>query len=82
VVWASKSAPQFFGLGLKTMQASVCRLCHKTVGGRSARDTHRDLVACFLWKQVGLEFSSLASRLADARRQVVHVAPSWRLRRR
>jgi hypothetical protein len=44
-----------------------------------ARGTHRDLVACFAWKQVGLGFPSLASRLAEARRRVVHVAPSWRL---
>jgi hypothetical protein len=44
-------------------------------------DTHRDLAACFTWKQVGLGFPSLASRLAEARRQVVQVAPSWRLRR-
>jgi hypothetical protein len=30
-------------------------------------------------KQVTLEFSSLASRLAEAQRRVVHVASSWRL---
>jgi hypothetical protein len=40
------------GLELKTKQASVCRLCHKTDGGRSAQDTRRDLVACLVWKQV------------------------------
>jgi hypothetical protein len=40
VIWASKSLRQFLGLGLKTMQASVCRLRHKTDGGRSAQDTH------------------------------------------
>jgi hypothetical protein len=45
------------------------------------RDTSRDLPACFAWKQVMLGFLSLASRLAEARRQVVHVTPSWRLRR-
>jgi hypothetical protein len=44
------------------------------------RDTRRDLAACFGWKQVGLGFPSLASRLAEARRWVVHVAPSRRLR--
>jgi hypothetical protein len=27
---------------------------------------HRDLAACFAWKQVGLGFFSLASRLAEA----------------
>jgi hypothetical protein len=44
-------------------------------------DMHRDLAACFMWKQVRLEFSSLASRLAETRRWVVHVAPSQRLHR-
>jgi hypothetical protein len=39
VIWASKSPRQFIGLGLKIKQALVCRLCHKTDGGRSARDT-------------------------------------------
>jgi hypothetical protein len=39
VIWALKSLQQFLGLGLKTKQASVCRLWHKTDGGRSARDT-------------------------------------------
>jgi hypothetical protein len=28
VIWASKSPRRFLGLGLKTKQASVCRLCH------------------------------------------------------
>jgi hypothetical protein len=60
VIWASKSPCQFLGLGLKTKWASVCRLRHKTDGGRSARDTHRDLAACFAWKQVWLGFPSLA----------------------
>jgi predicted membrane protein len=32
VIWASKSRRWFFGLGLKTKQASVCRLRHKTDG--------------------------------------------------
>jgi hypothetical protein len=40
VIWASKSPRWFLGLGLKTKWASVCRLHHKTDGGRSARDTH------------------------------------------
>jgi hypothetical protein len=52
VIWASKSPRRFLGLGLKAMWASVCRLRHKTDGGRSARDMHRDLAACFTWKQV------------------------------
>jgi hypothetical protein len=51
VIWASKSLRQFLGLGLKTKQALVCRLRHKTDGGRSAWDTRRDLTACLAWKQ-------------------------------
>jgi hypothetical protein len=39
VICASKSPRQFFSLGLKTKWATVCRLHHKTDGGRSARDT-------------------------------------------
>jgi hypothetical protein len=39
VIWASKSPRQFLSLGFKTKQALVCRLCHKTDGGRSAWDT-------------------------------------------
>jgi hypothetical protein len=60
VICVSKSPQQFLGLGLKTKWASVCRLRHKTNAGRSARDTHRDLAACFTWKQVWLGFFSLA----------------------
>jgi hypothetical protein len=45
-----------------------------------AWDTHRDLAACFTWKQVWLGFPSLALRLTEARRRVVHVTPSRRLR--
>jgi hypothetical protein len=32
VIWASKSLHRFLGLGLKTKQATICRLCHKTDG--------------------------------------------------
>jgi hypothetical protein len=60
VIWASKSPRRFLGLGLKIKWASVCRLRHKTDGGRSARDTRRDLAACFAWKQVWLRFPRLA----------------------
>jgi hypothetical protein len=56
VIYASKSPRRFLGLGLKTKQASVYRLRHKTDGGRLARDTRRDLAACLAWKQVWLEF--------------------------
>jgi hypothetical protein len=44
------------------------------------QDTRRDLAACFAWKQVRLGFHGLASRLMEAQRRVVHVAPSRRLR--
>jgi hypothetical protein len=60
VIWTSKLPRRFLGLGLKTKQASVCRLRHKTDGGRSAWDTRRDLAACLAWKQVWLGFPSLA----------------------
>jgi hypothetical protein len=60
MIWASKSPRQFLGLGLKIKWASVCRLCHKPDGGRSAWDTRRDLAAYFMWKQVWLRFLSLA----------------------
>jgi hypothetical protein len=36
VIWTSKSPQRFLDLGLKTERASVCRLRHKTDGGRSA----------------------------------------------
>jgi hypothetical protein len=82
VIWASKSPRRFLGLGLKTKWDSVCRLCHKIDGGRSARDTRQDLTACLTSKQVWVGFPSLARRLAEARLRVVHVAPSRRLCRR
>jgi hypothetical protein len=39
VIWGSKLPQQFLGLGLKTKQASVCRLHHKIDEWRSARNT-------------------------------------------
>jgi hypothetical protein len=60
VIWASKSPRRFLGLGLKTKQASVCRLRDKTDGRRSAWDTRRDLAAFLAWKQVWQGFPSLA----------------------
>jgi hypothetical protein len=60
VIWASKSPQRFLDLGLKTKQTSIYRLRYKTDGGRSARDTRRDLAACLAWKQVWLGFLSLA----------------------
>jgi hypothetical protein len=60
VIWASKSPRQFLGLSFKIKWTSIYRLCHKTDGGRSMRDTRRDLAVCFTWKQVWLGFSNLA----------------------
>jgi hypothetical protein len=40
VIWVSKSPRQFLGLGLKIKQASVCRLRHKTDGGREGGAGH------------------------------------------
>jgi hypothetical protein len=80
VIWASKSPRWFLVLDLETKRASICRLRHKTDIGRSVWDMRRDLEAYFTWKQVGLGFPSLSSRLAEAQRWVVHVEPSWRLR--
>jgi hypothetical protein len=60
---------------------SIYRLCHKTDGARMACDTCWDLVTCFTWKQVALEFLSLALILLEARLQVMHVVLSRRLRR-
>jgi hypothetical protein len=39
VIWATKLPRRFLGLCLKTKWVSVCRLRHKTDGGRSARDS-------------------------------------------
>jgi hypothetical protein len=63
VIWASKSTQQFFGLGFKTKQATICWVCHKTDWRMMAWVTHQNLAACFTWKQVGLGFPSLTSRL-------------------
>jgi hypothetical protein len=52
LIWASKSLRHFLGLSLKTNRTLVCRLHHKTDGGRSAWDTRQDLATCFAWKQV------------------------------
>jgi hypothetical protein len=57
VICASKSPRRFLGLCLKIKWATVYRLRHKTDGRmKTARDTCRDLAACFAWKQVRLGF--------------------------
>jgi hypothetical protein len=43
VIWASKSPRRFLGLGLKTKQASVCRLHHKTDGRMQHRGTRIEI---------------------------------------
>jgi hypothetical protein len=84
VIWVSKSPRRFLGLSLKTKQASVCRLCHKTDVGRSTWDTRRDLAACFTWKlhveasldrvfQSGLKTSG-CTMIGGARGTIVEVA--------
>jgi hypothetical protein len=80
VICVSKSLRWFLDLDLKTKRASIYRLRHKIDGARSERDTHRDLTACFVRKQVGLGFPQ-TSRLAESRQWVVHVAPSQMLHR-
>jgi hypothetical protein len=70
VIWHIKSLRRFLGLGIKIKWAMICRLCHKTDGRmKTACGTHRDLVACFICKRVGLGFPSLALRLAEVRRR-------------
>jgi hypothetical protein len=60
MICASKLPRRFLGLYLKIKQGSVYQLRRKTDGGRSTWDTRRDLAAYFAWKQVCLEFFSLA----------------------
>jgi hypothetical protein len=67
VIWHTKSPRQFLGLGIKTKQTMVCRLCHKIDGRmKTVLAMCQDVVACFICKQVRLEFPSLASRLVEA----------------
>jgi hypothetical protein len=42
-VWRQNRWRQFLGLGLKTMQASICRLCHKTNGRMRWRGTRVEI---------------------------------------
>jgi hypothetical protein len=79
VIYALKLPWRFFSLGIKTKRASVCRLRHKTDWGRTPRDMHWDLAACFAWKQVTLGFLSLTLRPTEAQQRVVHMATSRRL---
>jgi hypothetical protein len=59
----------FLSLSLKTTQTTVYRLRHKTDERiKMVQGTSQDLAACFSWKQDGLGFFSLASRLGEAQR--------------
>jgi hypothetical protein len=81
VIWYSKSPQWFLGLCLKIKRASVYQLHHKTVRGRMMWDMHQDLAAFFGWKQVGVGFPNLVSKLVEVRRRMVHVTSSRRLHR-
>jgi hypothetical protein len=68
VIWPTKSSWWFLGLCLKTKWAMIYRLRHKTDRRmKTAQDTRWALTTCFTWKRVMLGFSSLASRLDEAR---------------
>jgi hypothetical protein len=70
MIWPTKSPRRFLGLCYKIKWAMVCWLYHKTDRRmKTAWDTRQDLVACFAWKRVRLEFFNLASRMAEARRR-------------
>jgi hypothetical protein len=92
LVWYQNRQLRFGDLGLK-ITAAFSWFAHQSQEGfglsvapqnlledATTWDTRRDLAACFSWKQVGLGFSSLESRLVEVRRRVVHVTPSLRLR--
>jgi hypothetical protein len=67
VIWDSKLPRWFLGLGLKTKRATVCQLCHKTDRRmKTLLDTRQNLASYFAWKQIGLGFRSMASRLVEA----------------
>jgi hypothetical protein len=60
VICTPKSQRRFPGLGFKTKRATVYRLYHKIDRRmKTAQGMHRDLAACFRWKQVELGFFSL-----------------------
>jgi hypothetical protein len=97
LVWASKPrlTGQFGDLGLK-ITTTVCwfepqnqvgwclSVCASKPMGewRRCEDMHRHPAVCFGVKQVGLRFPSFASKLAEERWHMVHVASSQRPRGR
>jgi hypothetical protein len=63
---ASKSVVESFPVWVSKSPRRFLDLCHKINGRmKTVRGTCRDITACFAWKQVGLGFPSLASRLAE-----------------
>jgi hypothetical protein len=67
-ILATKSPRWFLGLSFKTKRATVFWLRHKTDRSmKMAWDTRRNPATCFGWKQVGLGFLSLTSRLVEGR---------------
>jgi hypothetical protein len=63
VIWTSKSLRRFLGFGPQNYVGYGLLVAPQN----RREDTRRDLAACFAWMQVGLGFSSLASRLVEAR---------------
>jgi hypothetical protein len=47
---------------------------------KTTQDTHRDLAACFVWKQVGLGFSQSGIKTDRGGVWMVHVTSLWRSR--
>jgi hypothetical protein len=60
VIWVSKSPRRFLSLGLKTMWGFGLSVAPQNRRREDGADTHRDLAACFVWKQVWLGVPSLA----------------------
>jgi hypothetical protein len=70
LVWASKPSGLWF-------VSCVTKSTEEDRRGHTSRSS-----SLLVWKQVWVGFPSLTWRLRKARRQVVHMAPSRRLRRR
>jgi hypothetical protein len=80
VIWASKSPRQFLGLCLKTKQAMFVGCASKPMGGC---DGVGQALRSSSWLRMEASqgrVSQFTSKLAEARRRLVHVAPSRRPR--
>jgi hypothetical protein len=81
VTWISKSPWQFLGLRLKTRWARVCWLRYKTNGEGEDGVGHASRSSGLLRVEASrTRVSQFASKLAEVRQRVVHVASSWRSR--